>query len=322
LAVLNADVDGPMTRFLGSAFPQFTAWWNTGNVSLPVKSLLLAVAAWVALTQTSWLIPATILVGVIYLLYYTTSAACSPGAVAMSRGLLEREAKRAECSLVRKWVAKRPPIDRFTELVGSLLGGAVSCIGLSYFGLILGGTLRNPSIESWSLYLWITITSIACCWAALLTGKAWESRDESEGFRRMTMVLTGFLIGVFSYGVARFLHADLGLLAMHENRNAIARPIGLPFAPPTACVLVFSVLFGLLRWWRQADPLRRTRVSIWSVGLCMMWAIVLCGLFSLPTVSGCILAFAVSISIQFASPWLHPDQRNEVCHPQTASENP
>lgn len=319
LTALNSDIEGPVTRLLGGRFPKFADWWDSGNVILPVKVALLILTVWIALTQTGWLVPTTLWVGVVYLLYYVSFSVYSRGTGAVSKILLERETRRAEGSLVRKWIATRPEIDRFTELIGSLLGGAISCIVLIFFGLVLNGRLLSPTLDAWSQYLWLTITAIACCWAALLAGKFWEVQDESVGFRQMTMLLTGFGIGVVSYGVARVLHTDLPSLAVAENQASFVGPVSPLFAALPACVSFFSIIFGVLRWWRQADPVRRTRVSIWSVGLCMVWAIVLCRVFNLPAVSGCILAFAASMSIQFASPWLHPQQRAAICRPQKVS---
>lgn len=319
LAVLNSDLEGPVTRLLGGQFPEFAAWWNSGSVILPIKVTLLVLAVWIALTQTSWLVPVTLCVGAIYLVYYTSFAIYSKGSTAVSRLMLEREARRSQNSLVRKWIATRPPIDRFTELVGSLLGGAIACIALSFFGMVLIGRLLDPTLEAWGQYLWLTLTGIAGCWAALLAGKFWEVRDESLGFRQTTMLLTGFCIGAFAYGVARALQTNLHSLALVENQTADQTEVALRFAALPACLLFFSIIFGVLRWWRQADPVRRTRVSVWSVGLCMVWTIVLCRAFNLPVLSGCILAFSVSMSIQIASPWLHPDRRNQICRPLARS---
>jgi hypothetical protein len=322
LTVLTADYEGPVTRLLGSRFPQFASWWDSGSVILPVKVALLFFTVWVALTQDRWLIPATVFVAALYLVYYLSYSAGARGNRAVSKLLLEREARRAQGSLVRKWITKQPQVDRFTELVGSLLGGAISCIVLNFFGMILSGRLLNPTLEAWSLYLWLTITAITCCWAALMAGKFWEDYEESIGFRQMTMVLVGFGVGVVSYGVSRVLHTDLSSLAEIENRVTFFGPVRPALSTLPACLLMFSVIFGVLRWWRQADPVRRTRVSVWSVGLCMVWAIVLCRVLNLPAVSGCILAFSASMATQFSSPWIHPDKRTEICHPQVASELP
>jgi serine/threonine protein kinase len=322
LTVLTADYEGPVTRLLGSRFPQFASWWDSGSVILPVKVALLFFTVWVALTQDRWLIPATVFVAALYLVYYLSYSTGSRGNRAVSKLLLEHEARRAQGSLVRKWIAKQPQVDRFTELVGSLLGGAISCIVLNFFGMILSGRLLNLTLEAWSLYLWLTITAITCCWAALMAGKFWEDYEESIGFRQMTMVLVGFGVGVVSYGVSRVLHTDLSSLAEIENRVTFFGPVRPALSTLPACLLMFSVIFGVLRWWRQADPVRRTRVSVWSVGLCMVWAIVLCRVLNLPAVSGCILAFSASMATQFSSPWIHPDKRTEICHPQVASELP
>ncbi len=306
--LLDADMIGPVTRLLGGTFPGFADWWNRGGVSTSVRLLLLVLAGLVALAWPTWLVPAAVIVGAIYFAYYSLAGR---GQNVVSKMLLEREARRVQAVLVRKWIAARPIEDRFTELVGSLLGSGICCVVLSFLGLVARGRFLNPSLDSWSQYLWMTIASIGCCWTAIVAGKLWEHQTEPGGLRRMTMLLSGFLIGGIVYVAARFLRTDLFQLAIVENESSFPTLSSLAVLP--ACLLMFCSLLGTLRWWRQADPLRRTRISIWSVGLCMMWAIIFSDLFHLPGQTICTVAFAAAVSIQFASPWLGPQKREEIC---------
>ena len=291
---------GPVAKLLGNRFPRFSSWWDSGSVSTPVKLMLLAIAGMIAIKQSDWLLPSALGVGLIYLIYYSVFSSTPKPQVSQGSGkksqkkLSKKEAKRQKIVTLRTWLSQRPLEDRFTEIVGSLLVSALSCVVLNFLGLALSGTFLNPSIAAWSLYLWLSVTGIACCWAVILAGKQWEHADGHGWYRRIAMVVTGFAVGILAFAVANALKTDLSALRGTAGVNGqwiIRGP-----APLTACILLFSGLFGLLRLWRQADPIRRTRVSIWKTGLCMVWIIVLGHILNLPTLYLCILALSVSIS--------------------------
>ena len=79
-----------------------------------------------------------------------------------------------------------------------------------------------------------------------------------------------------------------------------------------AYLVFFMVLFGILRWWRQADPIRKTRLSIWSVGICLIWAAVFSHVLGFDPLWNCILAGVISVSTQLAAPWFHPETRESI----------
>ncbi len=80
-----------------------------------------------------------------------------------------------------------------------------------------------------------------------------------------------------------------------------------------ACEVFFAALFVIIRWWRKTDPVRKTRLSILGVTYCLIWAVVLSHLLNVPLTVNCVLAIVVSVSAQLASPWLHPDDRDDIC---------
>ena len=82
-----------------------------------------------------------------------------------------------------------------------------------------------------------------------------------------------------------------------SHRAAIVAPdLGLNLA-------YFGFLFPILRWWRQADPLRRSRFSLWSTAVCVLWAGLLGVAWPFPQPWGMMAAATIAISVQLSAPW-------------------
>jgi hypothetical protein len=76
-----------------------------------------------------------------------------------------------------------------------------------------------------------------------------------------------------------------------------------------AYMACFGTLFLVLRWWRQADPLRLSRLTLWSMIVSVATAGVVAWAWRFPQPWLPMVAGAVSVSVQLASPWLHPAKR-------------
>jgi len=76
-----------------------------------------------------------------------------------------------------------------------------------------------------------------------------------------------------------------------------------------AYLAVFGTLFMAIRWWFQADPLRRTRLSLWSMFVCIIMAAAAASVWQFPQPWLVMAACAISVSVQLASPWVHPRLR-------------
>lgn len=75
----------------------------------------------------------------------------------------------------------------------------------------------------------------------------------------------------------------------------------------------FCLLFAVMRWWKMADPLRRTRLSIWSVFLCGLVAYMIPAVgIPFPQPWGVIVAVAIAVAVQMASPWASTEDRPAV----------
>jgi hypothetical protein len=264
--------------------------------------------------------------GLVYLVYYSgrtwiqsrRSASTGP-----SRQPTKRELKLQQALQIREWIHRRPATDRATELLGSLLVGAFACLVLNLLGLAIGESFFNTTIESWAVYAWLTTTSVFGCWAVLLISKIWEPRkhrrlfSSANVFRRLAMVLVGLSVGAVAFFTAGVFSIDLansGFFALKASTGSSWVIPGLPILP--AYLIFFAGLFGIIRWWLQADPTRVTRLNLVSVTLCLIWATVFSHVLAVPMIPNCILALAISVSVQLAAPWINPQQRAAICaHP-------
>jgi hypothetical protein len=222
-----------------------------------------------------------------------------------------------------KWARRERPADvlllkpareRITELVGSMLGGAVVAIILSLVMVILG-SWRGGEAMAPQLWAWLTLVGIVGTWAVLIPSKLWEGRQGEAVLRRFVLLVVGLAVGVFAAGAASFLRVSLPygseqFLRLHNYGLPLdafyhgSKPLALAY------MAVFGTLFPTIRWWRQADPLRRTRLSLWSVFVSVLVACVVAALWLFPQAWLMMAACVISVSVQLASPWLPSRRRH------------
>ncbi len=64
----------PIAAALGATCGQVTHWWSTANLSTPIKVLLLVGAILLLLLNSQWLVPAAVVLGCMYLVYFGVRA--------------------------------------------------------------------------------------------------------------------------------------------------------------------------------------------------------------------------------------------------------
>jgi hypothetical protein len=217
----------------------------------------------------------------------------------------------------------KSPRERMTELVGSLLAGALVAMAMCVVmvllnSLVVGATSQVAEYQQYAQYGWLVLVSIAGTWAVLIPAKFWEGTRGEATLRRFIMMVIGLGLGALACGTAEMLSVDLSLGPNYGNQfilwphhqwpssfyNAYGRPQEMAFL---AC---FGTLFLLMRWWRQADPLRASRLSLWAIFLSVVAALLVTGLWSFQQSSWLVMvAGAMSASIQLASPWVNPRNR-------------
>ena len=305
----------PIAMAVQSGFATTAHWWNHANFSTPVKMILLIIAGLVVVKNSQWLLPLVLGVGLIYILYSVGRLWISDSAE-KNRSRSLREAQRKKIALVRCWLGSRPSSDRATELVGSLLVAAFACIVLNLLGFALVGGIMESSVESWANFTWLTLISIVGCWALIVCSKGWEHQHQDGGDwpRRLVLVGIGLAVGAIAFFSAGSFNLNLTQMAIEDFQARQTSQFvirGVPLFP--AYLIFFAGLFGILRWWRQTDPVRKTRLSILNVVVCLIWATLFSHLLNVPLTGNCILAAVMSIAVQLASPWLHPEDHDEIC---------
>jgi hypothetical protein len=202
--------------------------------------------------------------------------------------------------------------ERFTELIGSLLTGAMAAVVMSVVMVVIvayhNGT---PTSEQCA---WIVLVGIAGTWGVLVITKFCEGRAEDPVLRRFLLMILGLGLGLAAWLAADLLLVNLpplpavpALRPGAQNFHADGRPL------PMAYMAVFGTLLLLLRWWRQTAPLRDSRVRLWSIAVSCLVAMVVAGVWDFPQPWLVMVAGVMSVSVQLASPWVPLDKR---LHPQ------
>jgi serine/threonine protein kinase len=204
-------------------------------------------------------------------------------------------------------MAVKTPRQQATELVGSLLGSAVVVAAAVAVMLLITGD-RYPMQD----VVWLGVVSTAASWGILIPSKFWEGTSGEALVRRFTMLAVGLAVGAVGFGVAESL-----LVHLNSNPNFqmdVPQPLRHTFHLSdsfgrmllSGYMTFFGALFPVLRWWKQADPLRPHRLSVWDTFLCALWAYVLSNLVGFPQQWGLMAAVATSVSVQLSSPWVNP----------------
>lgn len=302
-----------------------TAWRNW-RVAAPIKVALLVGALLLATTHFGFFVVAAIGVLIIGLVYRTVTRLFerrsgesqgegiveaevvgfpSPGGVGANGAAIKLPVPpptRAE-AFHRKLV-ETPFRAHLAELLGSLLAtvliGAVVALA-GYLVQSFRGHLINVLQGAW-LYL----MTIFGCWMVLILAKLWQGREGDVVLRRFVMMVAGFGLGAIGYGLAEYLHVDLPFdprwpVVHNWEPPPIFYRDGQPML--AAMTAAFGTLFLLVRWWRLADPLRKTRFSFWGAFGPACAAVVTSVLWVFPAQWLIIPAATMGITLQLAAPW-------------------
>lgn len=278
-------------------------------LATPIRVALLATGGWIIATWPQWVPTSIIVFAVAWVSWLLMRSWAGQSEIERQRKQFRKTGVHP--AAVRQWLDQRPITDRFTEWLGSVLVGSLSCIVLSLFGLAVWQSLTAANVEGWAFYTWLAITCTAGCIFVVCCSRWWESELEPDLLqRRMVMLGGGLLTGLVSIAVANLFLVDLTFADFTRPDSNLIFGLPLPVIP--AWIAFFVLLFGLLSFWKSADPLRPSRLKIWDVGVCLLMAAILSQLLGLPLINACILSGVISISIQLAAPWLGRTQRELV----------
>lgn len=207
----------------------------------------------------------------------------------------------------------RSPRDRLAELIGSMLAGTVVAIAMCVVMVLVSSFYNGtPQPEQCA---WMVLMSILGTWAVMIPSKFWEGTRGEPMLRRFIMMVVGLGLGAIGFLTADLLMVDLPYVA-HSSRELLpdyqlppsfyadGRPLMMAYL---AC---FGTLFLLLRWWKQANPMRRTRLSMfWALPVTILAATVVATVWHFPQPWLPMVAGTIAVAVQLATPWVHPRLR-------------
>ncbi|MFH1265755.1 MAG: hypothetical protein ABIK89_08500, partial [Planctomycetota bacterium] len=200
--------------------------------------------------------------------------------------------------------------ERVTELTGSMLAGALVAMTMCVVMVMLNG-FRTRAVVPPELWAWLMLVSIAGTWAIQIPSKFWEGNRGEPLVRRFILMVVGLGVGVLAAGLAVLLKVHLPYDPEFSEPHKYVLPGFYAAGAPLlmAYMACFASLFVTIRWWRQADPLRATRMSLWGMVFCVVMAWLVATLWHFPQTWLMMTACATSVSVQLTSPWLHPRWR-------------
>lgn len=342
--------DEPIFRAVRHFWLRMHSAWNESSLNTPAKVVLLVVLAIVLLATANVLIPLGVTLLVLYGGYRLVRMIVlalnpPPPQVTSSRqqpaGSGQRAAEPAPAPQHRAWAYRvrspfrprwarpeeraaeamvcRTPGQRATELVGSLLGGALVAITMCVVVIILNSFRAGSEIPHPEQCAWLVLMSIVGTWTVLVVSKFWEGTRGDPMLRRFIMMVLGLGLGGLGMLVTNVFLVELSTIVNfppptrdYQLPASFYGPGGEPLLP--AFLACFATLFVVIRWWRQADPLRSVRLSLWSMFVCVVWAALVAAVWQFPQPWLPMMAGAISVSVQLSSPWLHPRRRHAPRH--------
>ena len=334
-----AGDEEPVWRFVREQVGRAVNYWKNGNLSTPVKILLIVLGVMAS--------PASIKLIILGLLAYAGyrvvrwmvrlrrlfdqfaqpqlgSAAIAGGrqslaAASVGSGRTGGRAATRLAGCAAAWppatgcAAAPAARERMADLAGSMLFAAAAVTALAVVMVLLRGQTAQPE-----QFAWLTLTSTLGAWAVLVPAKLWEGRPGEQALRRFALLVIGLGLGAVAFGIDRLLLVNLPFEVTPQWRNEHVPASfysvldGSPLLP--AFLIYFGFLFGVLRWWRQADPARSARLSLWTTACTVLAAWVLNLFWPFPQPWGIMVAATMSIAVQLASPWKGPSQpRDPFC---------
>jgi len=330
----------PIFRAVRQGVCQMHQAWNESNLNTPGKVIVLVLGVFVFMQLAPMVIPLAGLLLVAYAFYWAIRCvllSCRPQQVPPGVPPIHSAEPRPASPLaapgrwghaaghVRRWrphekaadvLVLKPPRERLAELLGSLLGStivaATICLVMVMLNGLRGGSPPMPMPEQ---FAWLVLVSIAGSWAVLIPSKFWEGVKGDAMSRRFTLMVAGLGVGALAFGAAWLLMVDLpydkDLVSGHTvNFSAAFYQNGTPML--LAHMACFGTLFLAIRWWRLADPLRTTRMSLWSLAFCVAVAWLVGSLWQYPQPWLMMTACAMAAAIQLSAPWLHPRRRRSL----------
>ena len=306
-----------------------------GKQAAFVQVLLILLAVIVALNTWDLFLPLAIAFGMtygVYWLVWKVTSSGSPQAIG-DRPVSAPPVTRAAAAPVAPPAAGvrhygerpvpalilKPPRERLADLLSSLLTGALAAAAMCVVMVLIesygADAVNMPKPEQ---FAWLLLASLAGTWAVLIASKLWEGVRGDAMLRRFVLMVVGMGLGLAMFGAGEILMVHLPAAVGYQKLlnfksppsfyDSYGRPLMMAYL---AC---FGTLFFAMRWWRQADPLRRVRPSVWTLLVTIVVAGAVAHVWQYPQPWLPMVAGTISASVQLASPWRRAVKRYTGLH--------
>jgi serine/threonine protein kinase len=292
------------------SFQRLSLWLDSSWLSTTLKVSLVMIAILVICFRVEWLIP----LGIIFTMAFMVLA----GVSFIAHNLQARPTPpqtgitfRSWQEMVRDQLRGKAWNIRMGELLGSWLMAAVICALLGLVMIVVVDQFA-PSVDVLATYTWLTISAVLASWCVLTVGKFCEGIESDAVRRRVVMLALGLLSGALAFGLSQVLFVNL---KVNETANtSIASTMydsaGSPQLP--LFLVFFGALMAMPTWWKQTDPLRRTRVNLLALGFCVLTAWLLQLVWPFPEQWGYMIAVIISLAVQLSAPWMTQRERDSA----------
>lgn len=344
----------PIARAARAGWARMTAAWNNNQLGPGARAAVIAVIVIMSVMNLGGIIAGAVFLALCYVPYYIvwaivkgstgfgTGVQATHNAVTqihhqiapappVVQPVVARPGPAVKAPLpkplsLKQWkVAKRrqlalaKPSVKGAELTSSWLGSAVviavftSLVAIFQIG---SGTIDQSYVVG---LIWSAVMAFVCASVAITLGKRWQNNEGDAAVRSFIQLTIGLVIGAAAFALSNFLMVPWSTIAAEKFGDLPVQRWDGFFAedrtPLLAAYLAyFPLLMGLVHWWKQADPLRRTRFSLFSV----LWTVLVAGLVHLivpfPQPWGALVFAGTSIAVQMATPWCNSDERLELSH--------
>lgn len=243
----------------------------------------------------------------------------APVAAAVS-GASPAPARQAAVSYSPATVRAVPPGQRLSALAWSMTMAVVWSLPATLAATTLTGHIPVVSDEHGLLASpagmgMFGLTTLLGAWAILVAAKLWEGSGASNRQRRLVQTALGAAVGACAFWLHEELLIDLPIRStfpgLLDHVGNFALTTTAPVRQPSLAgyVLFFAALFGIRRWWWQADSFRPARFRLATVVFTGVVAYLLPAAFVFQQRWGALWGLAISLVVQLSAPWTAPRER-------------
>jgi len=332
-SVVMAELAGtaqpePIWQAVTQAFREVKTAWTNSRLATPVRVLILVVLAFLVISHVGILGPVIMALFMAYAVYWVfrailfatmgeNNALRGKPIPAELVGVPRRQAppqgppgppspvpEPSRADVFRQRLSQMSFRAHLAEVLGSMLAALLVAGVLAVVGYLVQSFYGKTTTLTQSS--WVFLMTILGSWSILLISKPWQGREGDVILRRFIMMVLGLVVGAVGFALAQYLQVDLPFdprwPSFHDwDPPATFYRDGQPMLP--AMMAVFGSHFLLVRWWRLADPLRRSRFCLWGIVGPAVAAVLVSALWVFPGQWLLWPAVATGITVQLASPW-------------------